>query len=187
MLSDTELVAEIRSGNMSAFRALYYRHIDSVFALVSRLLGNRRGEAEDVAQEVFIQVHRSIGRFEGVASFSTWLHRVTVNVCYSHLRRSVLRTESVDAEGAHEPATADNREAHVDARRQIRRMFELLEELTLANRVVFTLYEFQGMTLSQIAEVLDIPLHTAASRLRRSRESLMRCLAKKQTLVEGGR
>ena len=174
-LTDFELLEEIKSGNMAAFRTLYYRHVDGVFGLVTRILGPGRADREDVVQEVFFQAHRSLGRFEGRSSVSTWLHRIAVNVAYSHLRH---HTDKASLTSGELPAiqSAGDGERRVDARRAVQRMYALLDELSPKSRLVFTLYEFEGMTLERISDVLDIPLHTAASRLRRSRERLMQAM-----------
>ena len=168
-LTDRELIEEIRSGNTAAFRTFYYRHVDPVFGVVTRILGPARSDREDVVQEVFFQVHRSISRYRGDSSVSTWLYRIAANVAYSALRKP-LPPVPVDAEPS---AGAVHAEGHVDARRKILRMYTLIDTLSHKNRMVFTLHEFEGLTLDRIAEVLDIPLHTAAARLRRSREHLM--------------
>ena len=172
-MTDLELVQEIKQGNNAAFRAIYYRHVDNVFGLVTRILGPSRADREDVVQEVFLSTHKSISRFRGDSSFSTWLHRVTINTAYSHLRRSIKKTEVPSDKAISTACTFDVGESRIDARRSVQRMYEILDRLSPKNRIVFVLYEFQGLTLNGISETLDIPLHTAASRLRRSRESLM--------------
>jgi RNA polymerase sigma-70 factor, ECF subfamily len=185
-LDDNELIAEIGRRNMAAFRILYYRHVDSVYGLVSRLIGNSRLDVEDLVQEIFIQVHRSLGKFQGNASFATWLHRVAVNVCCTHLRKRSTFGEVPDKTGTPEQVMVENREARLDARRKLREMFALIEGMSLENRTVFVLYELQGATLAEIAEILEVPIHTAASRLRRSREYLMRAVARTGRSAEGG-
>ena len=176
-MTDLELVAEVKQGSAVAFRTLYYRHVDAVFGLVTRIIGPRRADREDVVQEVFLEAYRSLSRFRGESSFSTWLHRIAINVAYTHLRRSLRTKEEVyrDAYSASpfEDRLPDCGERLVDARRAVHRMFELIDQLSPKNRIVFVLYEFEGLTLDNISGILDIPLHTAAARLRRSRESLM--------------
>jgi RNA polymerase sigma-70 factor (ECF subfamily) len=186
-LDDTALIAEIKQHNMAAFRALYYRHVDTVHALVVRLVGNSRLDVEDLVQEIFFQVHRSVATFEGASGFKTWLHRVAVNVCFSHLRKRSTFGEVQDRDGTPERASYEDREARVDARRKIQKMFALIDGLAVENRTVFTLYELEGLSLAEVAKILDIPLHTAASRLRRSREYLVRGFVEKRRYAEGGK
>ena len=186
-LDDTALIEEIKeNNNMAAFRALYYRYVDMVFALVSRLVGSSRLDVEDLVQEVFFQVHRSLATFEGNAGFRTWLHRVAVNVCMSQLRKRSTFAEVRDKNGAPERALSEDREARVDARREIQQLYDLIDGMSPENRTVFTLYELQGFTLVEIAEILEVPLYTAASRLRRSREYLIREVVEKRRHAEGG-
>lgn len=176
-LTDMALLEEVKAGNMAAFRTLYYRHVDHIYGLVTRILGPSRGDREDVVQEVFFQAHRSVGQFQGRSSVATWLYRIAANVSYSHLRgvaSKVVTTREVPS-----PASQmETGEKRVDARRAIQKMYTLLDQLSAKNRMVFTLYEFEGLTLEQIAELLEIPLHTVASRLRRARERLMREITK---------
>lgn len=184
--TDFELVEEIRGGNMAAFRTLYFRNVDHVYGLVTRILGPSRADRDDVVQEIFFQAHRSLHRFQGRSSVSTWLHRIAVNVTYSHLRRSVER-EIPATDSMPVIESAAHGEGCLDARRAVLKMYGLLDRLTPKNRIVFTLYEFEGLTLEKISDVLDIPLHTAASRLRRSRERLMEALQPRSISGKGGK
>lgn len=177
-LTDMELIEETRANNMAAFRTLYYRHVDRVFALVTRVLGPRQSDIEDVVQEVFIQAHRSLTHFQGNAKFSTWLHRLALNVCYSHIRRR-SRSEHVDDKGTVPAYIPGMSEGRIDARRTVQELYRLIDTLPPKNHEVFVLRELQGLTLAEIAETLEIPLHTAASRLRRGREALMRAFSER--------
>ncbi len=176
MLTDLELIEEIAGDNMAAFRTLYYRHVDHVFGLVTRIMGPCRADIEDVVQEVFVQTFRSLSNFQGHAKFSTWLHRVALNVCYSQLRR-VSSCDIPAEEKAHSQHVWGVSEDQIDARRKVAEIYRLIDAMPTKNRMVFVLREFQGLTLAEIAETLDTPLNTVASRLRRSREALMRSLA----------
>ncbi len=173
-LTDLELVNEIRIGNVAAFRTFYYRHVDNIFGMVTRLMGPYRNDREDVVQEIFFQVSKSIPNFREQSGVSTWLHRIACNVTYSALRRPHYRKE---ADSDFKQVLHDV-EGRIDARRTINRMYKVIDELSIKNRIVFTLYEFQGLTIDTISEILNIPLHTAASRLKRSREQIMETLCR---------
>ncbi len=168
-LSDIELIEEIRGGNAAAFRTFYYRHVDYIFGVTTRILGPSRTDREDVVQEIFFQAYRSMKGFRGESNVTTWLYRIATNVSYSVLRKPRLPLH----EDTEQPTRTAETERVVDARRKVLRMYALVDALSLKNRMVFTLHEFEGLTLERIAEVLRIPLHTAAARLRRSREQLM--------------
>ncbi len=168
-LTDMELLDAILSGNGAAFRTFYYRHADNIFGLVTRLMGPSRPDREDTVQEIFFQAYKSIGSFKRQASVLTWLFRIATNVTYSVMRKPSTRA----SKSTEEPSAVFNPEGRLDARRAIQQMYDILERLPAKQRMVFVLYEFQGFTLDQISDVLNIPLHTAASRLRRSREQII--------------
>src|SRR5437764_7272931 len=90
--TDYELTRRSASGDTSAFEELYTRHSRRVYSLCLRMTANT-AEAEDLAQEVFIQLHRKVGSFRGESAFTTWLHRLTVNQVLMHLRRRGVRME----------------------------------------------------------------------------------------------
>ena len=183
--TDDELVDLVKEGNAAAFRTLYYRHVDRVFAVVSRILGPGRTDRDDVVQEIFLQTYRSIGRFKGESSFGTWLHRVAINVAYSHIRRKSRREDM--GSDYRVSSVPDERfdEKRIDARRAVKLMFDMLERLAAKNRIVFVLYEFEGLTLDEISRYLDTPINTVASRLRRSRKILMQAVSEGIPLSKG--
>ena len=175
-LADDRLVELCREGNAPAFRRLYHRHVDRVFTLVGRILGPMRSDHEDAVQDVFLEVHRSLGRYRGDSAFGTWLYRIAVNTTYSRLRRGPGPRETLADPSVDVPDPAPSGEARTDARAWVRRLYALLEDTSPKNRIVFTLYELEGLTLEQIATLLEIPLHTAAARLRRTRDALLDAL-----------
>lgn len=175
--TDEELVEDVLAGKTPAFQALYYRHVDRIFGLVTRILGPMRPEREDVVQEIFFQAHRSLSNFKGDATFSTWLHRIGINVAYSQIRKQASRQEYSVENLPLTASTSDQSEDRADARRKILQLYELLNDMQPKNRIVFVLYEFEGLTLDKISSALDLPLHTVASRLRRSRAALLKALA----------
>ncbi len=175
--TDEQLVTEVLAGKTPAFQTLYYRHVDRIFGLVTRILGPGRPEREDVVQEIFFQAHRSLCNFKGDASFSTWLHRIGINVAYSHIRKQASRQEYATEHLPASASTTDQSEARTDARRKISQLYGFLGDMQPKNRIVFVLYEFEGLTLDKISSALDLPLHTVASRLRRSRAALLKALA----------
>lgn len=185
--TDVELVSLVKEGNAAAFRTLYYRHVDRIFAVVTRILGPRRVDRDDVVQEVFLQTYRSIGSFKAESTFATWVYRIAINVAYTHLRRKSVTMEMSSDERISIVPDNDIDERRVDARRAIKTMFDLLDGLKPKNRIVFVLYEFEGLTLDEISRHLDTPINTVASRLRRSRETLMQAVAGEMSLSKGVR
>src|SRR5450432_2604430 len=156
------LLAKAITGDAVAFRALYGRHRNDVARLVYRMLGAR--DLDDVVQEVFVQVHRSLRDFRGQSKFSTWLHRVTVNVVLMHRRsarsRPVLapiETEQSTIDPV-DPQTLPDEEA---GRRQRMRAFErILQRLPEKKRVVFVLHDLEGISPAEISTVVGAPVLT---------------------------
>jgi RNA polymerase sigma-70 factor (ECF subfamily) len=166
------LVARAQRGDRGAFTELFRRHRADVARLVFRLLG-RPADVEDVIQEVFLQVHRSLGDFRGQSRFSTWLHRVTVNVVL--MARRSARSRPVFAEPpAREPASprAVAPDEEVARLRRIEAFQRLLERLPEKKRVVFVLHELEGMAPADIAAVVDAPVLTVRTRLFYARKEL---------------
>ena len=164
------LIERAQGGDMQAFRQIYDAHLRRVAAQVGRLLGPR-GDVEDVVQEVFIQVHRSLPNFRGDSEFTTWLYRVTWNVAVTHLRRRVNHTP-VDLPALMQFACEKELWGKLEARDKLRTLYAALEELPDEYREAFILFEIEGNSLQEIAEMTDTSLNTIASRVRRSRERL---------------
>jgi len=175
---DDALLEQCKQGSAPAFRTLYYRTMPRVRAWVTRFLGPG-AQVADVVQEVFIQVHRSVGAFRGDAAFGTWLYRLTLNVATSHLRRTDKGEPRRDlATRAHESAEAGqargpDEEARLVARDDLRRVYEVLDTLSHDKRAAFVLYELEGRSLQDIAEITQSPIPTVAARLRRARLALV--------------
>jgi RNA polymerase sigma-70 factor (ECF subfamily) len=170
-------VALAQRGDRTAFAELFRRHRNDVARLAFRMLGPS-ADIEDVVQEVFLQVHRSLGEFRGQAKFSTWLHRVTVNVVLMVRRaarsRPVLSGEPVaeqQADGGIWPDEDAGRRARIAAFRR------LLDRLPEKKRTTFILHEIEGHSPAEIAVIVGAPVLTVRTRLfyaRRELAALMR-------------
>jgi RNA polymerase sigma-70 factor (ECF subfamily) len=144
----------------------------------------READLEDIVQEVFLQVFRSLPDFRGQAKFSTWLHRVTVNVVLMSRRRARSRPVlTSDETGKHEPEERRLPDQEVVRNQRIAAFRRLLDRLSDKKRTVFILHELEGMAPARIAEVVDCPVLTVRTRLfyaRRELAEMMRsepCLA----------
>lgn len=167
-LVDAELLAACRRGDRGAFEDLVERTQHRVYALAHRLVRDR-AEAEDVAQEAYLRVFRSLGGFREDARFETWLHRIVVNVAMTHLRRRgrfgvLLRDPEMDPE----PAAARPADQAVD-RDEIRRA---LRELPEGMRVTVVLKEMYGLTCAEIGEELGLSEGAVKVRLHRARRRM---------------
>jgi RNA polymerase sigma-70 factor (ECF subfamily) len=181
---DDTLVSRAASGDTEAFKGLFQRHRADVARLVYRML-SAPADLDDVVQEVFVQVFRSLKDFRGQSKFSTWLHRVTVNVVLMH-RRSA-RSRPVLTEEAPSDLVADERQTlpDEDAERHERmRAFErLLARLADKKRIVFVLHELEGLSPTEIADVVGAPVLTVRTRLFYARRELEAMLPDEPSLA----
>jgi RNA polymerase sigma-70 factor (ECF subfamily) len=166
------LVARCQAGDTEAFRELYRIHRAQVARLVQRILGPD-AEAEDVIQEAFVQVYRSLPSFQGSSLLSTWFHRVAVNVALQHIRRRKRQVADPP-----EPSTGDPEpENDVLWRDRMRKLYAALDRLSPKKRAVFVLHEIEGLTAEDIARTLRTPLITVRTRLFYARKALYAELA----------
>ena len=144
-----------------------------------RHLGVAEADIEDLCQEVFIVVQRKLGEFEGRSSLKTWLYGICLRVGSDHRRRAHVRNERPQAEPAEHLASAGGLgpDARAEARSELQ---ALLGELDEEKRTVLILYELEGLTMKEVAEVVGCPLQTAYSRLHAARERVLAALAKQQ-------
>ena len=179
-----DLVRRAQRGDRVAFAALFRRHRSDVARLVFRMLGPR-ADIEDVVQEVFLQVHKSLGEFRGQARFTTWLHRVTVNVVLMTRRaaksRPVFAGEPVsDAEPAHGILPDED----AARRARIAAFWRVLDKLADKKRTVFVLHELEGKTPAEIAEIVDAPVLTVRTRLFYARRELAEMMREEPSLAQ---
>jgi len=171
---DRALVERALSGDESAFKQLFTRHRDDASRVVYRMLGPSP-EVEDVVQDVFLHVYRSLHTFRGDSRFSTWLYRLAVNVTRMHLRKRKSRPRFADVDVPETPSE-DQRVLdpgeEVDQRMRIRALYDVLDTLTEKKREVLVLHDFDGVAAKEIAETLDIPVLTVRTRLFYARKEL---------------
>ncbi len=176
------LVERSRRGDVEAFEALARHYKDKIYSYICRTIGDA-GEAEDLTQEVFVRAFTSVARFRGASSFQTWLYRIATNICVDTLRRR-RRTEQ-HAFSLDEPLTTEDDAVEreiADASRspqvlaetgelqqQVRRAIASLSEKL---RTVVVLFDLQGLSYEQIAEIVDCPVGTVKSRLFNARVQL---------------
>jgi len=178
MPDEERLIARAAGGETAAFRQVYERHRTDVARLVYRMLGNR-ADLEDVIQEVFVQVYKSLKDFRGQSKFSTWLHRVTVNVVLMH-RRSARSRPVFSDEPPGEPVLRSKDigpDEDAERRERVRAFGRLLARLPDKKRIVFVLHELEGVSPGEIAKIVGAPVLTVRTRLfyaRRELEEMLR-------------
>jgi RNA polymerase sigma-70 factor, ECF subfamily len=171
--SDGELIERVRKGETRCFADLVSRYQDPVFGMAQRFVRGER-DAEDIAQEAFLRAYRGLEGFKGDAKFSTWLYRITWNLCADWLRRNRTtgrRTLAIDD-------AADLADGRVDLEQGVlveeekRKVREALDGLDDKYRGVLILLYYQKLSYDQIAAVLDVPMKTVETRLYRARKLL---------------
>jgi RNA polymerase sigma-70 factor, ECF subfamily len=177
------LVERCQRGDAEAFRELFRAHRQDVARLAQRMLG-RTIDLEDIIQEVFLQVHRSIRDFRHGARFSTWLYRVTVNVVLMHRRAAKSRPSFSEApEGV---AAVDQRplsDDQLERQRRVAAFHRLLDRLSEKKRLVFVLHELEGLSPGEIAKIVGSPVLTVRTRLFYARRELLVLLAEEPALA----
>jgi len=171
---DLDLVRRVGAGDGPACAALVDRHLSRILGLAGRMLGNR-AEAEEVAQEVFLRVWQQAGRWRaGEARFSTWLHRVAVNLCQDRLRRR--RETSLEAAG--DPPSPDPPpEAALQRDAVVARVGAALRQLPERQRTAILLSHYQELGNVEAAAVLGVSVEALESLLARGRRRLKELLA----------
>ncbi len=177
--SDYTLTQRTAAGEMAAFEELYARHNRRVYSLCLRMTANA-AEAEDLAQEAFVQLWRKAGSFRGESAFTTWLHRLTVNQVLMHFRRRGTRLERTTEDGE-VPAqavmgTADPGRMPVVDRIALERA---VEQLPPGYRSVFILHDVEGHEHEEVSQLLGCSVGTSKSQLHKARMKL-RTLLKQQ-------
>ena len=178
--ADLDLIRRAQKGQEAALSQLFERYRQDVLRMVYRILGPD-ADLEDVVQEAFIQVYRSIGSFRGDAQFTTWLYRVVTNVARMHLRARRARPQTLVAvppETGRETAKADNHpEAQLQHQRDLALLYRHLDTLSEKKRTVLVLHDLSGLTAQQIAEIVGASALTVRTRLFYARKELYRALA----------
>lgn len=176
---DFELAKSAAHGDMASFEELYKRHHRRVYSVCLRMLQNT-SEAEDLTQDVFIQLYRKIGSFRGDSAFTTWLHRMTVNQVLMHFRKRTVKFEKTTEEGE----TPDQMvPGSVDPNKM-----QIVDKIALDNAInqlpegyknVFVLHDVEGFEHEEVARILGCSVGTSKSQLHKARLKLQKLLKKK--------
>jgi RNA polymerase sigma-70 factor (ECF subfamily) len=181
--SDYALAQAASQGEMTAFEQLYQRHNRRVYSLCLRMTQNV-SEAEDLAQEVFIQLFRKIGSFRGESAFTTWLHRLTVNQVLMHFRKRSVKLEQTTEEGE-TPVQVVVGTSNPNQMPVVDRIAldKAIGQLPPGYRTVFVLHDVEGHEHEEIARMLGCSVGTSKSQLHKARMKL-RTLLRQQITKE---
>jgi len=174
--AEAELIEKAKLGDAQAFQALYDKHKRRVYSLCLRMTSNT-AEAEDLTQEAFLQLYRKIGTFRGESAFSTWLHRLSVNVVLMHLRRKSLPVVSL--EETTQPGEDDTPKKDFGAedmalagsidRLQLQKA---VDDLPPGYRTIFVLHDVEGYEHNEIADIVGCSIGNSKSQLHKARMKL---------------
>jgi RNA polymerase sigma-70 factor (ECF subfamily) len=177
---DLEIVRRVQAGEVAAFDALVRKYRERIYSVVYHLTSNR-DDAADMAQDAFIKAFQSINRFKGQSSFFTWLYRIAVNTTYTHLRKARLRSffslddvkeggEGVEwlKELSVEPSIG--KAAYIKEIQE--KLNEAFQKLSIKHRTVVTLFEIEGFSHTEIAEIVGCSEGTVRSRLHYAKQQL---------------
>lgn len=179
LTSDFDLARAASIGDRNAFEELYRRHHRRVYSLCLRMTANT-SEAEDLTQDVFIQLFRRIDSYRGEAAFSTWLHRLTVNQVLMRLRKKDIKFETTTADGELPLKAEENRStATTPSFTDAIAIERAIAQLPPGYRTVFVLHDIEGYEHEEIANLLNITVGTSKSQLHKARMKLRSLLLKK--------
>ena len=182
-LADAELVTQLQAGSEAAFRTLVDRYQGRVYRTALSLLRSPE-EAEDVVQEVFVEVHQTIARFRGEAALSTWLYRLATSRALKHRQRARAKKRfafltsllGANNEVLHEPHHHQHPQALLEGQQQHQQLLNAIARLPDSQQVAFTLRHEQELSYEEIAAVLGATIPAVESLLVRARQSLRKFL-----------
>ena len=177
--TDLQLARSAAHGDMGAFEELYKRHHRRVYSVCLRMLQNT-SEAEDLTQDVFIQLYRKIGSFRGDSAFTTWLHRMTVNQVLMHFRKRNVKFEKTTEEGE-TPDQVVTGTANPERMRIVDKIAldNAIDQLPTGYKNVFVLHDVEGFEHEEVAKILGCSVGTSKSQLHKARLKLQKLLRKK--------
>jgi RNA polymerase sigma-70 factor, ECF subfamily len=171
------------SGQTQPFEEIFQLHHRRVYSLCLRMLGNST-EAEDLTQDVFVQVFRKLGSFRGESAFTTWLHRLTVNQVLMHFRKNHVKKEQLTEDGEMPVGIMFDRNKYNRSPVLDRlALDEAIVQLPQGYRMVFVLHDVEGLEHNEIACLLGCSVGTSKSQLHRARMK-MRFLLRQRTLPD---
>lgn len=179
-LPEAVIIQRAQRGDQESFERLYHMHKGRVYSLCLRMLGNP-AEAEDMTQEAFLQLFRKVHTFRGESAFSTWLHRLAVNVVLMHLRKKGVPVVSLEEATQPDEEEAPPREFGAEDPLLLgsidRVMLErVLQKLPPGYRLTFTLHDIEGYEHNEIAEMLGCSIGNSKSQLHKARLRLRELL-----------
>ncbi|MFD1063407.1 RNA polymerase sigma factor [Winogradskyella litorisediminis] len=181
--NDHQLIKLILNGNQNAYAQLVNRYKDLVFTLALRMLKNRE-EAEEVSQDAFVKVYKSLDKFKGDSKFSTWIYKVTFNTCLDNLKKNKKHRNnvSIDEFTFNKIETIDNALEHIIKAEKTKVIKQCINSLPNEDAYLLTLFYFEELSLDEISEIINVSSNTIKVKLFRARKKLAVILEKQLNL-----
>ena len=175
------LIEQLKKGDESAFRTIVEKWQDMTYNTALGIVQNAE-DAEDIAQEVFVQVYQSIHSFKGESKFSTWLYRITIAKALDHERRKRRKKRFAVVkkffDGAEEVTIPDFEHPGVsfDKKESSRMLFKAISQLPENQRIAFTLHKVDGLSYLEVSEVMNLTVSSIESLMHRAKNNLKKSL-----------
>lgn len=182
-LSEEELIRKLQQGEQQAFKTVVDLYQDMVYNTIISIVQNEE-DAEDIAQEVFVQVYQSIGSFKGDAKFSTWLYRITIAKALDHEKRKkrkkrfafVQKLFGENGEAQYHPVEFNHPGVILDNKEKAGELFKALQQIPDNQRIAFTLNKIEGLNNQEIAAIMNTSFYAVESLLARAKANLKKKL-----------
>jgi RNA polymerase sigma factor (sigma-70 family) len=182
-LNQPELIVQLQQGDGSAFKKLVDEWQNMVYNTALSIVQNE-DDADDIAQEVFIQVYQSISSFKGDSKFSTWLYRITVSKALDHEKKKKRKKRFAFVQGLFSsqedeqeyPAEFDHPGVQLEKKERARELFDALKQIPDNQRIAFTLHKLEGQSHQEVAEIMDTSVYAVESLISRAKTSLKKVL-----------
>ncbi len=170
---ETLIVNKIIGGDTQAFAVLVDRYKDLVFTLAIRMLKNRE-EAEEVSQDTFIKVYKSLPKFKGDSKLSTWVYKVAYNTCLDRIKKNNRRQSeiTIDSFTENQIKTLDNALSALEEKEQQQTIQDCLQQLSSKDSFLLTLFYFEELSLEEISQIVNMEPNTVKVNIHRARKRL---------------
>lgn len=182
-MNQPELVVQLQQGDESAFKKLVEEWQDMVYNTALGIV-QHTDDADDITQEVFIQVYQSVSSFKGDSRFSTWLYRITVSKALDHEKKKkrkkrfafVQRIFGNNEENQLHPVEFDHPGIQLEKKERARELFNALKQIPDNQRIAFTLHKLEGQSHQEVAEIMNTTLYAVESLISRAKTNLKKVL-----------
>lgn len=179
-MDEMSLIKRAQQGDMPAFNELIKPYIKPAYNIALKYLKNKE-DAQDISQEAFVKVMKSIHAFKGNSAFSTWLYRIVVNLCHDFYAKSKKRAEALENLSFHYSESDEEMSEQKDKSQAIH---EVLQDMDEEKRSILILRDVQGFRYDEIADILNIPIGSVKSKISRAREQFKQIVYSNRNYLE---